>query len=333
MDPESTDLGSDGGTVMKNLLLTGTGVVAASTLLVLLPILVLQPWSDPEEPESADGASTLLDTETSESGITPILATTDLGLGPNRISFLLEGPTGFVTASQVSVTPLYLPEDGSAPVAGESATASHYVWPYGVRASYATQLDFDRLGRWDLEVRLPGGSENGPDARVRLTVNRDTHTPLLGSPPPRGDNKTLRDVASLEELTTWSTPDPQLYTATIDEAVVNADPTMIVFSSPGTCTSPTCGPQAETVSTVKDKYRADANFIHVEVYDNPAAIQGDLDNARYSPVVEEWGITELEGYLNESWVFILDRDGLIASKYEGFASADELEMGLLAVLK
>ena len=317
----------------KNLLLTGTGVVATSALAVLVPLLILQPWSEPDQIEAPEDASTVLAPETSESGITPILATTDLGLGLNRVSFLLEGPTGFVTAPEVSVTSLYLPEDGSSPVAGESATARFFVWPYGVRSSYATQLNFDTPGRWDLEVRLPGDGEGEPAGRIPLTVVRDTHTPHLSSPPPRGDNKTIRDVASLEELTTWSTPDPQLYTTTIDEAVANADPTMVVFSSPGTCTSPTCGPQAETVSEVKDRYRDDANFIHVEVYDNPAAIQGDLDNARYSPVVEEWGITEIEGYFNESWVFILDRDGLIASKYEGFASADELEMGLLRVLE
>ncbi|MCE2404013.1 MAG: hypothetical protein J4F43_02525 [Dehalococcoidia bacterium] len=316
----------------RNLLPILMGVVAVAALLVLLPILVLQPWNDPEEPGAPEdaGAPTAVDTEASQPEVTPILATTDVGLGSNRISFLLEGPTGFVTAPQVSVTSRYLPEDGSAPVAGGSASARHFVWPYGVRASYATSLEFDRPGRWDLEVTLPDG-ENGRAARVPLLVRQDTHTPSLGSPPPRGDNKTLRDV-SLEELTTWSTPDPQLYTSTIDQAVANADPTMIVFSSPGTCTSPTCGPQAETVSIVKDKYRDDANFIHVEVYDNPAAIQGDLDNARYSPIVEEWGITQAEGYLNESWVFILDRDGLISSKYEGFASAEELEMGLLAVL-
>jgi hypothetical protein len=317
----------------KSLLLTGTGVIAASALAVFLPLLVIQPWSDPDQPERPDDASTVLAPETSESGITPILATTDLGLGLNRVSFLLEGPTGFITVPEVSVSALYLPKDGSAPVAGESATAKHYVWPYGVRSSYATQLDFDTPGRWDLEVRLPDDGAGRPAGRIRLTVVRDTHTPHLGSTPPRGDNKTIRDVPSLEELTTWSTPDPQLYTTTIDQAVANADPTMVVFSSPGTCTSPTCGPQAETVSAVKDRYRDNANFIHVEVYDNPAAIQGDLDNARYSPVVEGWGITEIEGYFNESWVFILDRDGLITSKYQGFASANELELGLLRVLE
>ena len=45
-----------------------------------------------------------------------------------------------------------------------------------------------------------------------------------------------------------------------------------------------------------------------------------------------WGLSEIEDYLNESWVFILDREGRVTRKYEGFASADELEQGLAEVI-
>ena len=323
----------------RNLLLAGAGVVVAAAVAVVVPLLVIQPWSDSEgesrEPSATDSppVASASSGEADASPVTGILATTDLGLGPNRVSFLLAGPTGFVRTPEVSVTSLFFPEDGSPPSARESATARHHVWPYGVRASYSTQLTFDTPGRWAVEIAIPEEAGDFPAVRVPLNVVRDTHTPPLGAPPPRTDNKTLRDVSSLDELTTWSTPDPQLYTSTIAEAVATRDPTVVVFSSPATCTSPTCGPQAETVSQVKDKYRSDANFIHVEVYDNPHQIQGDLDNARYSPLVEAWGLTKIEGYLNESWVFILDRQGRIASKYEGYASADELESGLRAVLE
>ena len=84
---------------------------------------------------------------------------------------------------------------------------------------------------------------------------------------------------------------------------------------------------------IKDLYKDQASFIHVEVYDNPDEIQGDLSAVRYSPVVEAWGITDIEDYFNESWVFILDREGRIALKYQGFASAEELEQDLLQVLQ
>lgn len=119
---------------------------------------------------------------------------------------------------------------------------------------------------------------------------------------------------------------------TIGNAVASHKPLMLVFSSPSICTSLTCGPQVDVVSELKERYKSQANFVHVEIYDNPDDIQGDLDKARYSPVVEAWGLTRIEGYFNGSWVFILDRDGRIASKYEGFASLDELEVGLLSVL-
>jgi hypothetical protein len=262
-----------------------------------------------------------------------ILATTDLGLGSNRISFLLEDPTGFVTLPQVSLASVYQPEDGSAPVAKEAATAALHVWPYGVRANYTTLLTFDAPGRWFLDIDVPGQADGPAGTRIPLKVARTTHTPAVGAPAPVRDNRTLRDVSSLEELTSWYSPDPEMHTTTISEAVASREPTMLVFSSPGICTTPTCGPQADTVREIKEKYRFDANFIHVEVYDNPADIQGDLSRARYSPVVEAWGLTAIEGYLNESWVFILDRQGRVASKYEGYAAAEELEAGLRATLQ
>ncbi|MFQ5874561.1 MAG: TlpA family protein disulfide reductase, partial [Dehalococcoidia bacterium] len=108
-------------------------------------------------------------------------------------------------------------------------------------------------------------------------------------------------------------------------------PLLVVFSSPAFCTSPNCGPQVDTVSEVKERHRNRTDFIHVEVYDNPHEVQGDLSNGRYSPVVEAWGLTQIEGYLNESWTFVLDGEGRITAKFEGFATAEELEEALLQV--
>ena len=88
----------------------------------------------------------------------------------------------------------------------------------------------------------------------------------------------------------------------------------------------------ETVEQLKDEYKGRMNFIHVEVYDNPNEIQGDLSRATFAPIIDTWGFTQLEGYRNESFVFIIDGDGLITSKYEGFATKRELEKGLKDVL-
>ena len=262
-----------------------------------------------------------------------LLATTDLSVGTNRVSFLLLSPDALITIPEASVTSLYFSADNVPPLVKESGVGLFHLWPYGTRGNYATQLTFDVPGRWELDVNVQDANGTISTVRIPLKVEESSITPSIGAEAPLAPNKTLRDVTSLRQLSTGSSPDPELYQKSIAEAVASPQPSLVVFASPALCTSPTCGPQVETVQNLKERYKDRANFIHVEVYDNPDDIQGDLSRALYSPVVEAWNLTSIEGYLNESWVFILDREGRISSKYEGFASAEELEAGLLQVLQ
>ena len=136
----------------------------------------------------------------------------------------------------------------------------------------------------------------------------------------------------MEELTTDPTPDPDLYQLTIAEAVITGRPTVIVFATPAFCFSPTCGPQVDTVSELKDLHPGEANFIHVELYDNPSEIQGDLRRARFHDLVDIWGLSSIPDWFNESWTFVLGADGRIAQRFEGFASLEELDAALQAEL-
>ena len=279
-----------------------------------------------------ESTNTVAPTATPTGGLSGILATTDLSVGSNRVSFLVLSPTALVDVPQVSVTSNYLSPSGSS-VPKEEASASFHLWPYGTRGNYVTELTFDEPGDWELIVEVEDMSGEVGTARIPLRIRETSFTPAVGSLSPMSVNKTVVDVADLGELTSGWSPDPELYQKTIPQAVGSGIPSVIVFASPAYCTTPTCGPQVETVQEVKELHKDEANFIHVEVYDNPHEIKGDLSQGRYSPVVEAWGITDIEGYLNESWVFILDMTGRIASKYEGFASAAELEEGLLQVLQ
>ncbi len=258
-----------------------------------------------------------------------ILATKDLSVGTNRISFLLTSPKALVTAPSASVKSVYL---GATESVGESVTAEFFLWPFGSRGSYVTELSFDRPGDWRLDVDVIQDDGSISSARIPLHIGETSITPGLGSKPPTTVNKTSRDVAELTSLTTRSTPDPDLYKLTIAEALETGKPSLVVFASPALCTSPTCGPQVETVEELKDEYKGRANFIHVEVYDNPADIQGDLARAKFAPIIDTWGFTQLENYRNESFVFIIDSDGRITSKYEGYAAKEDLAKGLEKVL-
>ena len=257
--------------------------------------------------------------------ITPLLATTQLRVGTQRVAFVLDSPTALVTAPEAEVR-TSLPGTSL----GETAVARFHLWPFGTRGSYATELTFDRPGEWRLDIHVDDGTFVG-DASLDLDVAERSSVADVGELAPFSNTKTLRSEAGdLSRITTSSTPDPELYRTTVAEALISGRPSVIVFASPAFCTSPTCGPQVETVSELRALHPADADFVHVEVYDNPDEIQGDLTRGTYAPALSAWGIDAVPGYLNESWVFVLGSDGRIAARFEGYATLGELETALLA---
>ena len=270
-------------------------------------------------------------TPVSPSGIQPILATKVLRVGEQRVAFLLAGPRGIIQAPTAQVSPVFLDaNDGNPGMTTATEQAEFHLWPYGVRGAYTTQLNFDRPGRWRLDIEVEG--EAGPaQVQLKLDVAEMVGIPEIGTLPPTGNNKTLDTVPGLEHLTTHYEPDADLYRMTIDQAIESGLPSVIVFATPAFCTSPTCGPQVETVSQLKNLHPGEATFIHVELYDNPIEIQGDLSRAELVPFAQDWGFTAIPGWFNESWVFVLDAQGRIHQRFEGFTTVEELEGVLAAV--
>lgn len=260
--------------------------------------------------------------------ITPIVATTVLEVGEQRLAFLLTTSKGLIKSPSAMVTPVYLDGDGAL---GTTMEAKFNLWPYGIRGSYSTYANFDRAGRWRIDVQVdnPDGKD---EVQFEIEVLEQSPIPAVGTTALLSLSKILADYASIEEITTDYSPDPALYQLTIKDAVENDLPSVVVFASPAFCTSPTCGPQVDAVSELKDKRPGQANYIHVEIYDNPALIQGDLDRAEIFSVVDDWGLTSIDDYFNESWTFILDASGKIVDRFEGFATVDELESALEKVL-
>ena len=260
--------------------------------------------------------------------ITPVLATTVLEVGEQRIAFLLTTTKGLIKTPTAMVTPVYLDGDGAA---SPTMVAQFNPWPYGIRGSYSTYANFNRAGRWRLDVQVdnPNGVN---EVQIEVEVLEKSPVPARGSRAILSNSKILADYESIDEITTDYSPDPALYRLTIKDAVENDLPSVIVFASPAFCTSPTCGPQVDAVSELREKHPDQANYIHVEIYDNPAEIQGNLDRAEISSVADDWGLTAIEDYFNESWTFILDANGQIDDRFEGFATMGELEAALKKVI-
>jgi hypothetical protein len=262
----------------------------------------------------------------SEDGYQIIFATSDLGVGRNRVAAVVTSPEGLVRSPGATFATRHAESESGSDDYHEIKLARFHEFPLGTRGLYSTEMSFDKAGPWVLEITVLDETGQGHVAALDFAVAERTLAPSPGDRAIASDSKTANDVGSLVELTTGTVIDPALYDLSIAEAVQNGKPTVVVMASPAFCTNAVCGPQVEVVSELRQKYDGDANFIHVDFYDNPRAIQGDLNNAVLSPTVLEWNLTSGE------WTFVIDEEGFIAARFESFVGLDELEEALADVL-
>ena len=254
-------------------------------------------------------------------------ASSDLAVGSNRVAFgVLDDEAGPVGDAEVVVSTFFLTPTGGQEGPVETVDAVFREWPVTPRGVFTAELNFDRPGEWGIGavVTDADGAERKASARVR--VKDATATPVIGTAAPRSVSKTLADVDSLEQITTDFEPDADLYGMTIVDALDTGMPLLVVFSTPAYCQTATCGPQLGVIKDLKAEYAGRMNFIHIEVYDNPHEIEGDLSRAVISPTAEEWGLP------SEPWTFVVDGDGVIRAKFEAFTTQEELEDAVTRVL-
>jgi hypothetical protein len=97
--------------------------------------------------------------------------------------------------------------------------------------------------------------------------------------------------------------------------LANGKPTAVLFASPGFCTSQTCAPQLGVLLQVRPKHADTINFAHVEIYKDPR-------NGVLADAVTEWSLP------SEPWIFFVDRSGTIVERFDGIATAEEIEGGI-----
>ncbi len=235
-----------------------------------------------------------------------------IGLGDQRIiTALLNDDESFVNDPELDVQAEFR-------FNGERVLEvdTRFVWAIeNVRGFYAVEMTFDRPGTWEIAL-VPEGRP--PTAPAPFLVVDDPGIPDVGEPAPPSVTKTVADH-TYEQMTTDPDPDPRFYQLSLDEAVGNGRPTVIVFATPAFCTSATCGPTLDLVKGVASSHPS-VDFVHVEVYDNlDAAAGGELVVV---PAVDEWQLP------SEPWVFVVDAHGVISGRFEGTVGRAELEAAL-----
>lgn len=276
--------------------------------------------------------------------VEPIIASSDLAVGPNRFVMALwdQNQNASVHNAQLHFRFFKLDREGDRNK--QTLKAEMDARPVTVRKSYtdfhdgkrekhdageigvyAASVQFDSPGEWGVVVTGTLKGQPLPTLRPAFAVRELSRSVAIGAPAPRSIQPTLKDVKDISELSTDQEPNPEMYKLTIADAVTSGKPTIIVFATPGFCVTRICGPSKQAVDEVYEKYQGQANFIHVEPYDLEIARSGQgLEILPW--IVPEWGLQ------TEPWIFLVDRDGKIAAKYEGVVSVEEVEVALSALL-
>lgn len=219
---------------------------------------------------------------------------------------------------------------------------------------YVTQVSFDAAGDWGVEVAVTvDGTELDP-VPFRFNVLDDTPELGIGDPAPASQQPTLADVADVTEIDSSSPSRPQMHEDTVADALATGKPLVVAFATPAFCETFTCGPVMEMVmDPLYEEYQEQAIFIHIEpyflkearegkglcpvpVFNLEFASQGIGEGPGPCPQIppqelpspeESWNLT------TEPIIFVVNRQGKIAAKFEGITAADEVEAVLVQLLE
>ncbi len=266
-----------------------------------------------------------------------LVVSSDLAKGANRFVFaLVNRDNEPIDAREAQVVAQYTPPGAAEPEPRPIVTTQFLPWPPegSGRGVFVTNITFDvagdatrdHAGLWELKITATAGDGREVAASTAVRVAERSATPELGEPAPRSVTPTAGDVSDLAHISSAPDPDPELYQLSLHEALDSGKPLMVLFSTPAFCISATCGPQLDILGRLRERYADRANFIHVEVIQDPHLLEGNRAAAQHVPAVAEWGLP------TEPWTFVVDKEGRISAKFEQFTPEQTLEAALKTLL-
>ncbi len=296
-------------------------MLTRSTRLITLSLLVLLLIACGEQAATPTPSPTATPAPTSASApasmMIPVLAISELNLGPNRIALgvLQDGTPIRDTELQIGLR--------FSPVGGEVTQEATAVYrgeglPFGLYVGYAT---FDQPGAWNMKIEIPQPIGEPLTFNMRLEVLATPNVPSIGQPAIPSNNLTIRDNPDLSQISSDPTPDPDFYQMTVAEAIAAKKPFVVGFLTPSFCQTAVCGPNMAVFKKLKEEYKDRINFIHIEVY--PYPFGEAFQQQKLVEPMQEWNL------VTEPWTFLVDANGIIQYRYEGGITFTEMEAALV----
>jgi len=250
-------------------------------------------------------------------------AVSDLSVGTHRLAFgIIEPGIGAVKNEEVKLETFFFQNDDR-PVLKETLGAKFQKWPIGDKGVYTSNVTFDVPGKWGVGVSFKSADGIEKKTSSVIEVAEKSHAPSIGDKAFPSNNTTANLSRNLSNITTDSTPYKPFYEYSIAESIKEGKAALILFGSPAFCTTGTCGPQIDIVKNLHSDFSEDVVFIHVEIYENPTEIKGNISNAKVVQAVKDWNLP------SEPWIFLVDQQGVIKGRFEGLATYQEIEVALI----
>ena len=249
-------------------------------------------------------------------GPTLVMATSELVVGRNRFAVGIIDETNRPIVD-ARVTFGFFQLSGTEGIKRAEAPATFRRVDQQTKGIYTAPVELDAPGRWGIEAAV---ERNGARQVIRSSfeVKAVGSAPMIGSQAIRSKTLTPADVKDPSELCT-AAPPCELHATSLDAVLAGGWPTVILFASPGFCSSATCAPQLGVLLEARPRHADAAAFVHVEIYKDPR-------NQVLADAVTEWKLP------SEPWMFFVDRTGTIVERCDGIATAEEIDAGVARIV-
>jgi len=249
--------------------------------------------------------------------ILPILITSPVVCGPNRVLFSFVDTDNRPIATPDRSASLAIYELGRNAESAIATVQGEFIWAIeDFSGVYVANLSFPSSGRYGAEFVTSTAS--APSETIRMTFDVQPSSPVVrvGDPAPSSRTPTLADVdGDVSRISTDDNPNPSFYETSVDEALADHEPFVLIFATPKFCQTQQCGPTLDRIKPFAARYPT-VTFINVEPYKLKlvgGALEADLDadqQLQPVPTVDAWHL------LYEPVVYVVDRVGTVQGAFD-----------------
>jgi len=249
-----------------------------------------------------------------EQNLSLFVITEDLEVGENRVALTVIDLEGQSISKNLSF--FYKKINNETKFAIKDLAISD--WP-SKRHVFIAKVNFEESGFWEIIVE-----SNKGNGIATVDIKNKSKTLSVGDKISSIKTPSINDF-DISEISTDIKPDPNLYKFDLKTALLKKQPIIISFSTPGLCVTGTCSPQLDQIKKISNTHSGEVIVIHVEVWKNFKEImkEGNLSVGILNDSVKMLNIE------TEPWTFLIDKNGIVRNRYQGFVHFSELEKNLV----